>query len=120
MIEAIDHVQLAAPPECEPDARRFFGDVVGLEEIAKPPALQPRGGVWFRCGQQELHVGVQPDFEPARKAHPAFRVRGLDRLRERFEAAGLATRDGEAQVAGARRFYADDPWGNRLEFVETA
>ena len=120
MIVAIDHVQLAAPPECEPEARHFFAEVVGLEEIAKPPALQPRGGVWFRCGDQELHVGVQPDFEPARKAHPAFRVRGLERLRGRLEAAGLTTIEDGADIAGVRRFYTNDPWGNRLEFMEAA
>jgi hypothetical protein len=117
VIEAIDHVQLAAPPDCEPAARFFFGELVGLEEVAKPAALRARGGVWFRCGEQQLHVGVQPDFEPARKAHPAFRVRGLAELRARLEAAGLETRD-DAELAHARRFYADDPWGNRLEFLE--
>jgi catechol 2,3-dioxygenase-like lactoylglutathione lyase family enzyme len=120
MIQAIDHVQLAAPPDCEPAARRFFGELVGLEEVAKPAALQVRGGVWFRCGDQQLHVGVERGFAPARKAHPAFRVDGLDNLRARLEAAGADTRDDDVPIAGVRRFYADDPWGNRLEFVEAA
>ncbi|MBA2463310.1 MAG: glyoxalase [Actinobacteria bacterium] len=120
MIESIDHVQLAAPPGCEEQARRFFGDLVGLEEIPKPGALTARGGVWFRCGLQELHIGVEPDFSPARKAHPAFRVRALDDLRIRLESAGTATREDAAGIPGLRRFHVDDPWGNRLEFVEAA
>ena len=119
MIESIDHVQLAAPAGCEAKARRFFGELIGLEEIGKPVALRSRGGVWFRCGEQELHVGVEPDFRPARKAHPAFRARALDELRTRLEEAGSTTRD-DTEVPGIRRFYVEDPWGNRLEFVEAA
>ena len=120
MIEAIDHVQLAAPSGCEAEARRFFGELVGLEEIAKPGPLRGRGGVWFRCGPQQLHIGVQPDFEPAFKAHPAFRVRGLDDLRSRLEEAGSTTAEDDAEIPGLRRFHTQDPWGNRLEFVEAA
>jgi catechol 2,3-dioxygenase-like lactoylglutathione lyase family enzyme len=115
-VVSLDHVQLAAPAGCESDARRFFGEIVGLDEIPKPPALAARGGVWFSCGEQQLHVGVEPEFAPARKAHPAFRVRDLESLRERFRAADVATRDDEA-IPDVRRFYADDPFGNRLEFV---
>jgi len=120
VIESIDHVQLAAPAGCEVEARRFFGDLVGLEEIAKPEALRARGGVWFRCGPQELHIGVQPDFEPARKAHPAFRARALDQLRRRLEQAGSRTLEDDTEIPGIRRFHVHDPWGNRLEFVEAA
>jgi catechol 2,3-dioxygenase-like lactoylglutathione lyase family enzyme len=115
VIEAIDHVQLAAPAGCEREARRFFGDLCGLEEIPKPEALAARGGVWFRCGTQELHVGVDEDFAPARKAHPAFR------LASRAELRSLAARIGEVrwdeELAGHERFYASDPFGNRLEFL---
>ena len=118
VFEGIDHVQIAAPPGSERYARRFFGELVGLEELQKPDALQDRGGVWFRCGEQQLHVGVQTDFAPARKAHPAFRVRGLDELRARLEEAGNGTHEDEAEIPGLRRFRVDDPFGNRLEFVE--
>ena len=117
-VEALDHVQLAAPPGCEADARRFFGDLVGLEELEKPEPLRARGGAWFRVGAQKLHVGVAEPFAPARKAHPALRVRpdALDGLAERLTAAGVEVRWDDA-LPGARRFYANDPWGNRLEFV---
>ena len=114
---ALDHVQLAAPEGCETDARRFFGGIVGLQELPKPDALAARGGVWFACGSQQLHVGVENPFAPARKAHPAFAVRGLDELRGRMAEADVAVRDDDA-VPGVRCFYADDPFGNRLEFVE--
>jgi catechol 2,3-dioxygenase-like lactoylglutathione lyase family enzyme len=117
-VEGLDHVQLAAPPGCEAAARRFFGDLVGLEELEKPEPLRAHGGAWFRVGAQQLHVGVAEPFAPARKAHPALRVRpdALDDLAERLTAAGVEVRWDDA-LPGARRFYANDPWGNRLEFV---
>jgi catechol 2,3-dioxygenase-like lactoylglutathione lyase family enzyme len=112
----LDHVQLAAPPGCEPEARRFFGDLLGLDEIEKPEPLRPRGGVWFRCGAQELHVGVEEQFAPAAKAHPAFRVDGYDELRARLAEAGVEARPDNA-IPGVRRCYVTDPWGNRIELV---
>jgi catechol 2,3-dioxygenase-like lactoylglutathione lyase family enzyme len=115
-LEAIDHVQLAAPPGCEPEARRFFGDVLGLEEVEKPEALRDRGGVWFRVGRQQLHVGVEEGFRPAAKAHPAFLVPEYDAVRSRLRAAGAELRDDEA-IPGVRRCYATDPWGNRIELI---
>ena len=115
MIEAIDHVQLAAPAGCEDEARRFFGALCGLEEIPKPEPLAARGGVWFRCGSQQLHVGVERDFTPSRKAHPAFRLRSQDELRSLAERIGEVRWDDE--LAGYERFYASDPFGNRLEFL---
>ncbi len=117
-VVAIDHVQLAAPSGSEEEARAFFGGVLGLEELAKPEALHDRGGVWFRCGSQQLHIGVEPNFAPALKAHPAFRVEGLEALRGRLERAGAETRSDDA-IPGIRRFYAEDPFGNRLEFLGT-
>jgi catechol 2,3-dioxygenase-like lactoylglutathione lyase family enzyme len=116
-VVALDHVQIAAPRGSEADARAFFGDVVGLEETPKPEALATRGGVWFRCGAQQLHVGIEDDFTPARKAHPAFRVHDLDAVRDRLSAAGKTPRD-DGGFPGIRRFYVDDPFGNRLEFLE--
>ena len=118
MISGIDHVQLAAPPGCEDDARAFFSELVGLPETAKPESLASRGGVWFQCGEQQLHVGVEPGFAPARKAHPAFRALQLDELRQRLAAAGFEVADDDA-IPGVRRFYVDDPFGNRLEFVDS-
>lgn len=86
----IDHVQVAAPAGCEPEARRFYGGLLGLPEIEKPAPLAGRGGAWFACGPQELHVGVAEDFAPARKAHPALRVEptALGSLADRLRAAG--------------------------------
>lgn len=113
---ALDHVQLAMPAGGEPDARQFYGGLLGLAEMAKPEPLAARGGVWFEQGAVRLHFGVEQDFRPARKAHPAFRVADLDALRRRLEAAGVAIVDDEA-LPGERRFYAADPFGNRLEFL---
>lgn len=113
----IDHVQIAAPQGCEIAARQFYGFILGLEEIEKPLPLQARGGCWFRCGDQQLHVGVERNFQPARKAHPAFRVAHLDALRERLRLLRVKVIE-DGALPGVRRFYVDDPWGNRLEFLE--
>ena len=114
----IDHVKLAAPFGSEPEARRFYGEVLGLSELPKPSALQRRGGVWFACGTDQLHIGISDRFAPATKAHPALQVRlgDLDRLAERLEAAGAMVQWDDA-IPGTRRFYSADPWGNRIEFV---
>ena len=117
--EAIDHIQLAAPAGCEEAARRFFAGILGWAELPKPEPLRARGGVWFRCGPQQVHIGVQTNFVPATKAHPAFDVVGLDALREHLAANGIETIDDDArQEEGVVRFYANDPFGNRLEFME--
>jgi catechol 2,3-dioxygenase-like lactoylglutathione lyase family enzyme len=117
-IVGLDHVQLAAPPGCEPAARRFYGELLGLEEIEKPEPLRARGGVWFALGGQQLHIGVQDPFAPARKAHPALRAtpEGLDALAARL-ASGGATVTWDEDLPGERRFYTEDPWGNRLELL---
>ena len=118
LVTDIDHVQIAAPRGCEADARHFFGELLGLEEIEKPEHLSPRGGCWFRVGSRQLHIGVESDFHPALKAHPAFAVADLDVLFARLTAAGVTCyRDGFGP--GAKKFYANDPWGNRLEFTES-
>jgi catechol 2,3-dioxygenase-like lactoylglutathione lyase family enzyme len=116
VLDRIDHVQLAAPPGCEAEARRFFGGVLGLDELEKPEPLRERGGVWFRVGTQQLHVGVAAEFAPARKAHPAFGVRDYAGLRARLRAAGVEIVDDET-LLGVRRCYLWDPWGNRIELV---
>jgi ribosomal-protein-serine acetyltransferase len=120
-VTGLDHVQVAAPTGCEDDARRFYGDLLGLEELEKPEALRGRGGVWFACGAQQLHVGVEADFAPAAKAHPALRVSGadLDRVATRLTEAGGAVQWDDA-IPEVRRFYAADPWGNRVELIAPA
>jgi catechol 2,3-dioxygenase-like lactoylglutathione lyase family enzyme len=117
MIIRIDHIQLAAPEGCEAAAREFYASLLGLREIEKPGALRARGGCWFQCGDQQLHIGVEASFRPARKAHPAFAVSNLEKLRALFQAHGVKISDDES-LPGAQRFYAEDPWGNRLEFLE--
>ncbi len=114
----LDHVQLAAPAGCEAEARRYFGELLGLVEIEKPAPLRARGGVWFSIGSQQLHVGVAEPFAPARKAHPALRVAHgeLDALAERLSAAGAKVIWDES-LPGERRFYSEDPWGNRIELL---
>lgn len=117
-ILGLDHVQVAAPPGAEVAARRFYGEVLGLREVSKPDSLGDRGGVWFELGSQGLHVGIETDFAPAQKAHPALRVvpNELDRIERRLVAAGHGVRWDEA-IPGTSRFYTEDPWGNRIEFV---
>jgi catechol 2,3-dioxygenase-like lactoylglutathione lyase family enzyme len=117
-VVGLDHVQVAAPRGCEVEARRFYGTLLGLMEVEKPESLRERGGAWFRCGEQQLHVGVEDDFAPARKAHPAIRVAAgeLDMLAERLSDAGEQVLWDEA-LAGVRRFYSQDPWGNRIELL---
>lgn len=114
----LDHVQLAAPPGCEQEARAFFGRLLGLVEVEKPEALRSRGGVWFALGEQQLHVGVDEGFTPAQKAHPALRVAAgrLEMVAERLTEAGMSVAWDDG-IPGVRRFFAEDPWGNRLEFV---
>ena len=108
----LDHVQVAAPPGCEEAARAFYGGLLGLAEVEKPAPLRSRGGVWF----EQLHVGVEEDFAPARKAHPALQVDDLDALAERLAAAGAPVQWDES-LPDVRRFYTADPWGNRIELL---
>jgi catechol 2,3-dioxygenase-like lactoylglutathione lyase family enzyme len=111
----LDHVQVAAPPGCEAEARAFYGRLLGLTEVEKPPALAARGGVWF----EQLHIGVQEDFAPARKAHPALTVGDavqLSALAERLTLAGVPVH-WDTDMPGVARFFAEDPWGNRLELL---
>ncbi len=116
----LDHVQVAAPTGSESEARGFYGDLLGLSELEKPEALQGRGGVWFACGSQQLHVGVTGDFSPATKAHPALRFgrADLDAIAERLTAAGSTVQWDDA-IPGTRRYYTADPWGNRIELLAT-
>ena len=114
----LDHVQVAAPPGCEAAARRFYGELLGLPELPKPAGVAATGGAWFACGSQELHVGVQEPFAPARKAHPALAVasEGLDALAERLERGGAPV-EWDERIPERRRFFTEDPWGNRVELT---
>ena len=120
-IIGLDHVQVAAPIGSEDAARRFYGQLLGLAEIEKPEALRARGGVWFACGEQQLHVGVTSDFSPATKAHPGLKVedRDLGVTAEALSAAGEKV-EWDDTIPGVRRFYTTDPWGNRIELLAAA
>ena len=113
----LDHVQLAIPKGSEALCRAFYCDLLGWREVEKPPALAARGGLWLDIGEGQVHLGVEDDFRPARKAHPALLVEDLDRLAEKLRSAGIAVTFDEA-IPAVRRFYANDPVGNRLEFIE--
>ena len=115
MVEGLDHVQLACPPGSEEEARAFYGGLLGLREVEKPEPLRARGGVWFECGAQQLHLGVEEPFSPARKAHPALRLETVEALDELAARLGYVRWDDE--LPGHRRFYVDDPFGNRLELL---
>ncbi len=115
----IDHVQLAAPEGCETEARNFFGGILGWSEIEKPESLKKRGGCWFQCGIHQLHIGVQNDFVPATKAHPAFHVANIGALRAHLLQNSVQILDDDARRdEGVERLYLNDPFGNRLEFLE--
>ena len=116
-VTALDHLQLAMPRGREADARAFYAGILGLAELTKPPHLASRGGVWFALGSQQLHLGVEDEFRPARKAHPAFLVGDIGALRSRLEQHGFSPYDDEP-LTGYERFYVADPFGNRLEFLK--
>lgn len=113
----IDHVQIAMPKGREDDAREFFGELLGLEELPKPADLAARGGCWFATADRQIHMGVEVDFRPAKKAHVALNTSGLDELRMRLEKAGYTTQD-DTDVEGRKRFFTHDPFGNRIEFLD--
>ena len=117
VFKGIDHIQLAGPNGCEEEARKFYHETLGLDEIAKPENLQGRGGCWFQFGSQEIHVGVQIDFVPATKAHPGLLVSNLEELRKRLIEKGVEVKD-DAPIKGRNRFFVSDPFGNRIEFLE--
>ena len=114
---AIDHVQLAMPIGREDDARRFYAGILGIPEVPKPAELAVRGGAWFELGSVKLHLGVEPDFRPAKKAHPALLVRDLDAYVTELRAKGVEVRDDD--LPGVRRAYVHDPFGNRIELTES-
>ncbi|MGW2568231.1 VOC family protein [Streptomyces sp. NPDC001537] len=125
MITAVDHVQLAAPPGSEDRLRAYYAGVLGMAEIPKPPVLAARGGCWFQAGAVQLHLGVEQapagggkcHCRPAKKAHPGLRVTGIERYADRLQVHGAQV-EWDDNLPGHRRFYSEDPVGNRLEFLE--
>lgn len=117
-ILAIDHVQLAMPADEEEIARAFYAGVLGLAEISKPPQLARRGGVWFQAGSVQIHLGIEADFHPAKKAHPAFIVADLDALLDRVRKAGYEVDTSQPPLDGYVRAHIFDPFGNRIELME--
>ncbi|MHB8468083.1 MAG: VOC family protein [Acidimicrobiales bacterium] len=110
-------MQLAMPPGGEEEAEAFYAGVLEIPRVAKPPALAKRGGCWFERGSLRVHLGVEEDFRPARKAHPALAVRGLTEIVARLSAAGVVVRSGDG-IDGMTQAYVDDPFGNRIELIE--
>ncbi|HEX8118706.1 MAG TPA: VOC family protein [Pyrinomonadaceae bacterium] len=114
---AVDHVQLAMPAGEEERARAFYEGVLGIREVPKPPHLAVRGGAWFEDGALKIHLGVEKEFRPAKKAHPALLVEGLAELAERCRASGYEVVSDEP-LEGYQRVYVSDPFGNRIELME--
>jgi catechol 2,3-dioxygenase-like lactoylglutathione lyase family enzyme len=117
-ILSIDHVQIAMPSGEEERARAFYVGILGFTEIPKFTELAKRGGVWFQSGNVQLHLGVEADFRPARKAHPAFRVSDLNTLLASVQAAGVETDTSQPPLDGYKRAHVFDPFGNRIEVME--
>lgn len=119
VFERVHHVQVAIPVGGEDSARAFWVELLGFAEVPKPPVMAARGGCWFRApgGGLEMHMGVEQPFAPARKAHPGILIAGLNALATRLEDAGYAVRWSD-EIPGTKRFHTDDPFGNRLEFID--
>ncbi len=114
---AIDHVQLAMPPDGEETARHFYRDLLGMAEIPKPPELAKRGGCWFESGEVQIHLGVEKDFHPAKKAHPALRCRDYAASVARLSEASVGVAEVD-DIPGVRRCHIHDPFGNRIELID--
>ncbi len=117
LVTGLDHVQVACPAGSEDDLRLFYVGVLGMRELPKPPALAARGGAWFGAGPVRLHLGVEAEFRPARKAHPALLVDDLPALVRVLETAGHTVRE-DVALDGYARVHVDDPFGNRLELMQ--
>ncbi|MFI2204448.1 VOC family protein [Streptomyces sp. NPDC020192] len=117
MLAAVDHVQLAAPPGSEDALRSYYAGILGMTEIPKPPVLAARGGCWFQAGAVQLHLGIENDFRPAKKAHPGLRVTEIEAYAARLETLGAPV-TWDDNLPGHLRFYSQDPVGNRLEFLQ--
>ena len=117
-ILGIEHIQLAMPEGSENQAKEFYVNVLGFVEITKPTDLAKRGGVWLECETIQLHLGIEKDFRPARKAHPAFVVDNLDEFIIKAKSAGIEIDTSQPQLEGFKRVFIFDPFGNRIELME--
>ena len=117
-ILAIDHIQIAMPVGEEEQARAFYINLLGFSEVPKPPELAQRGGLWLEAGSVKLHLGVELDFRPARKAHPALLVDTLNELIAKVQSAGFETDTTQPPLEGYKRAHVFDPFGNRIELME--
>lgn len=115
--KTIDHIQLAAPKDSEDEAKRFFKDILGFNEIEKPEELKKRGGVWFGFGSVQIHIGIEEPFSPTKKAHPAFEVENIEGLKRHLRVNEIQITE-DRNLPGANRLYVDDPFGNRIEILE--
>jgi catechol 2,3-dioxygenase-like lactoylglutathione lyase family enzyme len=115
---AIDHVQLAMPVGGEQAAREFYGSLLGMSEIQKPPELARRGGAWFGSGSVQIHLGVEPEFRPARKAHPALKCSDYHAMLLKLRVAGISIQE-DRNVPGVERCHIQDPFGNRIELIKS-
>lgn len=113
----LDHIQIAIPVGEEPLARTFYAQLLGLSEVEKPPSLAGRGGLWFENGALKVHLGVDPQFVPAKKAHPGFKVADIAALAQELKLLGFEVESG-APILGVRRIFTYDPFGNRIEFLQ--
>ncbi|UTG99814.1 glyoxalase [Macrococcoides canis] len=116
-IKGLDHVQVAAPPNSEENTKKFYVEYLGLKEIIKPEPLRSRGGVWFEVGNQQLHVGIEHDFTPARKAHPAFEVYDLSEIKDGLLKNNIEVIE-DNNLEGAERIFCHDLYGNRIELLK--
>lgn len=116
-ILSIDHIQLAMPAGKESEARAFYGDILGISEVDKPEALQARGGVWFESGAVKIHLGVEDDFRPEKKAHPALVVSDLNTLIASLISNEFNVTE-DHKIPGVERAFCNDPFGNRIEFIQ--
>ena len=117
-IIAIDHIQLAIPAGEEGKARKFYSEILGLTEIEKPASLAGRGGAWFQSDNISIHLGVEADFRPSRKAHPGFLVDDLNKYLEICQARGIEIDTTQPPLSGFKRAHIFDPFGNRIELIE--
>lgn len=116
-VKGIHHIQVSCPSGSEDAMRAFYGTLLGMTEVPKPPVLAARGGCWFRSEAAEVHCGVEQDFRPALKAHPCFLVEDVDAMAQRVEQAGGPVR-WDTNIPGVRRFHTDDGVGNRVELQQ--
>lgn len=115
--QTIDHIQLTAPKGSEDTARKFFKDILSLDEVEKPESLKKSGGLWFQFGNHQIHIGIEEPFYPAKKAHPAFAIENLVALKQHLLTNGIDVTEDD-RIPGVKRFFISDPFGNRMEFLE--